>query len=121
MCERDDERLDQAAHVVEPPVLGELGEHDRALLLDRAVVTRGDRHQQTVAPAEVVVQCRRVALSGGLDDALERHLVDAVGREHVLRGAEQRFSGVGRVACHITLSVNDYGAEGAIPSGSLWK
>ena len=70
------------------------------LVLDRAVVALGDRDQQAVAPAEVVVEGRRVALPRGLDDALQRDLMDPVAGEHLLRGAQQRLPRVGRVTSH---------------------
>ena len=87
------------------PVRGELRQQLGALVLDRAVVALGDRDQQTVAPAEVVVERRRVPLPGGLDDALQWHLVDPVAGEHLLRGAQQRLPRVGRVTCHRAASV----------------
>ena len=98
--ERHHERFHQGSQIVEPAGPGQLRQQLGALVLDRAVVALGDRDQQAVAPAEVVVEGRRVALPRGLDDALQRDLVDPVAGEHLLRGAQQRLPRVGRVTSH---------------------
>ena len=104
--ERDHERFHQRPQIVELARCGQLRQQLGPLVLDRAVVPLGDRDQQPVAATEVVVERRRVALSRGLDDALQRNLVDAVAGEHLLRGAQQRLPRVGRVTSHNAASVD---------------
>jgi hypothetical protein len=59
-----------------------------------------DRDEQALARPEVVVERGRVALPGERVDLADRHGVDPVPGEQVLRGVEQPLSGRGSVASH---------------------
>jgi hypothetical protein len=98
VAERQHQGVDQRAEIVAAILLLDARQHLVALGLDAIVVPDDDLVQESVATAEVVVQRGRVPLPGPLDDPFERDLVDALAREQMLRGREQSFPGVGRVA-----------------------
>jgi hypothetical protein len=72
-------------------------EHRVPAGLDRIVVLREDRAEEPVAAAEVVLERRGVAGTGGAVDLPQADGVDAVGGEQHLGGVDEPFDGCGRL------------------------